>query len=647
VSATDEAMAEAERVVRARALALAETIAPAHLALGVGATLRPDVLEPTSPRVHASLPPVAVDRPGQAVEEGADLELVSRLGEGGMGVVWLARQRTLAREVAVKRLKHAGDTVAATSALLAEARATGAIEHPSVVPVHALGADESGAPLLVMKRIEGHSLEALVKDRAHPAWPALERRHGDRLGAIVEILARVADALELAHARGVIHRDVKPENVMIGSFGEVYLVDWGVALRLDALTAADRSCACIVGTPSFMAPEMASGMAPEMDARTDVYLLGATLHAAITARPRHEGESFQEVLTKAALSEPRSYPPTISADLVSLVHEATRREPSARVPDAATFRARLGEVRAHRASIALTDDVRARLDRFASSLDVAADRRAFLLGDEAGRALAGARFGATHALASWSDNAAARRELDRALGWLAELELARESPEAAAALARERTSEDPALAARIEEARARASTQKSLAARAAAEAVDQDPSVRGGTRALALVVLALVSVAVNFLVIGSGGSDARAEILTGIGIDALQLGLVGVAVLAFRKRLLANRWGRRAVALLFVAGAALVVAGVGIWLRGGSELDETIGRDVVLGSVFAAAAVSVTWRLWVPAAFAGLATVLGSASPELAPVLTFATMMLGVLAVVSESVRPSRSRDGA
>jgi tRNA A-37 threonylcarbamoyl transferase component Bud32 len=641
VSATDEAMAEAERVVRARALALAETIAPAHLALGVGATLRPDVLEPTSPRVHASLPPVAVDRPGQAVEEGADLELVSELGRGGMGVVWQARQRSLGRDVAIKRVTSL-ESVHAVEALLGEARTMGRLEHPSIVPVHALGASAEG-PLLVMKRIEGTSLEALLRDASHPAWPALERRHGERLLAYVEILSRVCDALELAHARGVVHCDLKPENVMIGSFGETYLLDWGVAR---SFRGPDVEVG-IAGTPSYMAPEMLAGRSGALGPHTDVYLLGGTLHAMLTGRPLHEGESFQEVLTKAALSEPRSYPPTISADLVSLVHEATRREPSARVPDAATFRARLGEVRAHRASIALTDDVRARLDRFASSLDVAADRRAFLLGDEAGRALAGARFGATHALASWSDNAAARRELDRALGWLAELELARESPEAAAALARERTSEDPALAARIEEARARASTQKSLAARAAAEAVDQDPSVRGGTRALALVVLALVSVAVNFLVIGSGGSDARAEILTGIGIDALQLGLVGVAVLAFRKRLLANRWGRRAVALLFVAGAALVVAGVGIWLRGGSELDETIGRDVVLGSVFAAAAVSVTWRLWVPAAFAGLATVLGSASPELAPVLTFATMMLGVLAVVSESVRPSRSRDGA
>ena len=505
MSATDEAMAEAERVVRARALALAETIAPAQLALGVGATLRPDVLEPASARVHASLPSVALDAPGQALAEGADLELVSELGRGGMGVVWQARQRSLGRDVAIKRVTSL-ESVHAVEALLGEARTMGRLEHPSIVPVHALGASAEG-PLLVMKRIEGTSLEALLRDASHPAWPALERRHGERLLAYVEILSRVCDALELAHARGIVHCDLKPENVMIGSFGETYLLDWGVAR---SFRGPDVEIG-IAGTPSYMAPEMLSGRSGALGPHTDVYLLGGTLHAMLTGRPLHEGESFQEVLTKASLSEPRSYPPTISADLVSLVHDATRREPSARVPDAATFRARLGEVRAHRASIALTDDVRARLDRFASSLDVAADRRAFLLGDEASTVLAAARFGATHALASWSDNAAARRELDRALGWLAELELARESPEAAAALARERTSEDPALAARIEEARARASKQKSLAARAAAEAVDQDPSVRGGTRALALVVLALVSVAVNFLVIGGDGSDARGD----------------------------------------------------------------------------------------------------------------------------------------
>jgi hypothetical protein len=130
----------------------------------------------TLPRLELRLP----DGPEQA-----DLELVRILGEGGMGVVWLARQRTLARDVAVERLEREASSEA-SEALLAEARATGAVEHPSVVPVYALGSDDSGTPMLVMKRLEGESRQTLVGDPAHPAWPALERRDGDRLGAIAE-----------------------------------------------------------------------------------------------------------------------------------------------------------------------------------------------------------------------------------------------------------------------------------------------------------------------------------------------------------------------------------------------------------------------------------------------------------------------------
>jgi serine/threonine-protein kinase len=159
---------------RASLEALARTLPLASLDVAAGATIRRGALSVPSPSslpetrgatpsrasATATLPRLEVRTPDG--DETADLELLRTLGEGGMGVVWLARQRTLAREVAVKRLKEEGDASVGTTALLAEARATGALEHPSVVPIHALGCDEHGAPLLVMKRIEGDSLTALV-----------------------------------------------------------------------------------------------------------------------------------------------------------------------------------------------------------------------------------------------------------------------------------------------------------------------------------------------------------------------------------------------------------------------------------------------------------------------------------------------------
>ena len=113
----------------------------------------------------------------------------------------------------------------ARAALLHEARVTGRLEHPNIVPIHVLGVDASDRPVMVMKRIEGASLRALLHDPAHPGWSPLDARYADRLEAQVAVLQGVCDALSYAHDKGVVHRDVKPENVMVGPFGEVYLLD--------------------------------------------------------------------------------------------------------------------------------------------------------------------------------------------------------------------------------------------------------------------------------------------------------------------------------------------------------------------------------------------------------------------------------------
>jgi serine/threonine-protein kinase len=200
------------------------------------ARLASSLLEATGRTVHYTLPATVVDLPSESLVvppvsmDGAqsDFDVAGTIGEGGMGRVLLARQRSLARDVAIKTLKDDASP-RDRAALVREARVSGSLEHPGIVPVHTLGADGAGRPLLVMKRIVGVDWETLLRNPDHAAWRTVIGEAGDRLDASLEILGRVCRALELAHDRGVIHRDVKPSNVMVGSFGEVYLVDWGLA----------------------------------------------------------------------------------------------------------------------------------------------------------------------------------------------------------------------------------------------------------------------------------------------------------------------------------------------------------------------------------------------------------------------------------
>ncbi|MCB9615155.1 MAG: protein kinase [Sandaracinus sp.] len=133
---------------------------------------------------------------------------------------------------------------------------------------------------------------------------------------------QVCNAVAFAHSRGVIHRDIKLDNVRIGDFGAVYLLDWGVARRLD-----EESSGRIVGTPVHMAPEMTRGIA---DARSDVFLLGAALHEAITGRPRHEGETLVEVLQRAREATAHVHDARVPRELAAIVERACAKDPDAR-----------------------------------------------------------------------------------------------------------------------------------------------------------------------------------------------------------------------------------------------------------------------------------------------------------------------------
>jgi eukaryotic-like serine/threonine-protein kinase len=205
--------------------------------------------------------------------------VVDEIGRGGMGTVYLARDETLGRDVAIK-VSNAVASVAWERRLQTEARVLATLEHPGIVPIHDVGRLVDGRLFYVMKRVRGRTLFAELS-----ALPEL----GDRL----RIFERICEPVAFAHAHGVIHRDLKPDNIMVGAFGEVMVMDWGVAkvpgtdadveARGPAGAPGEQTGAgTVLGTPGFMPPEQARGAADEIDERADVYGLGGILFMLLT-----------------------------------------------------------------------------------------------------------------------------------------------------------------------------------------------------------------------------------------------------------------------------------------------------------------------------------------------------------------------------
>ena len=208
------------------------------------------------------------------------LKLGRVLGRGGQAEILAATQRSLRREVAVKQLLSDEDD---SEALIREAYVTGALEHPNIVPVHDLVFDARGLPQLVLKRIEGRSWIDFIRE---PNLVA-ELHEDDSLEWHIRVAIQLTRALSFAHERGIIHRDIKPSNVMIGSFGEVYLLDWGLAASVneDEEFFARVPPGEIAGTQAYMAPEQMVGLGADLGAATDVYLLAASLWHAVCGEP--------------------------------------------------------------------------------------------------------------------------------------------------------------------------------------------------------------------------------------------------------------------------------------------------------------------------------------------------------------------------
>jgi WD40 repeat protein/serine/threonine protein kinase len=242
----------------------------------------------------------------------ARYELGAEIARGGMGSILAARQPAIRREVALKlMLRNAGahDRLR----FIEEAQITGQLEHPNIVPVHDLALNEHGQPYYTMKLVKGRTLQDVLKLLREGSAEAAARYP---LAALLTIFQKVCDAVAFAHARGVIHRDLKPANIMVGEYGEVLVMDWGLAkiiggggspsqpatplvgtARADQRDVFATMDGAVMGTPRYMSPEQARGEIATLDQRSDVFSLGAILYELVTLLPPFPGKTHQEVLS--------------------------------------------------------------------------------------------------------------------------------------------------------------------------------------------------------------------------------------------------------------------------------------------------------------------------------------------------------------
>lgn len=466
-------------------------------------------VDSTLHRRLASLSPALPSLPVLPLGPDQDLVPGALLGQGGMGTVHAAHDGLLDRTVALKRpLPQAGPRAAA--ALVAEARVLAGLDHPNIVPVHALGRGPDGEPALVMKKVEGERWSTLL-------------RGGADLDRDLRIFLEVCDALRFAHARGLLHRDLKPDNVMVGAFGEVWLMDWGCACPLAGAFTTE-----IVGTPSCIAPEMLT-LGAALSPATDVFLLGATLHQALTGQARHAGAHLRQVLQAAMQVEPFAYGPELDPELAQVLNRACARQPADRFATVHDLAQAIRAFQEHRAAADLAARATRLLPALAASVQ-ADEARADTL-------FAEARFGLRAALESWPGCMEARQGLDRALSVILPWKLARGELSAVEALLPEL--EPPARAdwsARLEAAR-----QAQDRREAERHAFDLSVAARE-RRDAALAMLLLVGSLMAAVAWLRPTRDLSPGDLVGLGVGALVA--VGLGMLPFRRQVLATRASR-------------------------------------------------------------------------------------------------------
>jgi serine/threonine protein kinase/tetratricopeptide (TPR) repeat protein len=336
-------------------------------AVPAGRSTRDSLIRLGDPEIEASLGRIGrangstsdddVDRTtsysvGTATSDGQRFRVLRPHARGGLGAIFVALDSELNREVALKQIldRHADDDISRKRFLL-EAEITGGLEHPGIVPVYGLGSYADGRPFYAMRFIRGNSLkEAIGQFHADAALKSSPGRRWLELRKLLRRFVDVCNALDYAHSRGVLHRDVKPGNIIIGKHGETLVVDWGLAKaqgRADshetpeerplqpssASGSAETLPGSALGTPAYMSPEQARGDLEHLGPQSDVYSLGATLYCLLTGRPPYKDDEVGAMLSavqKGDFAPPRKLDPTIDSALEAVCLKSMALKPGDR-----------------------------------------------------------------------------------------------------------------------------------------------------------------------------------------------------------------------------------------------------------------------------------------------------------------------------
>ena len=334
-----------------------------------------------------SVLPREVRSPLNITDAPVDYELLDIIGQGGVGVVYTARQASIDRTVAIKMLREEYRTRNEhKEKFLAEAILTGELDHPNIVPIYDLGRNNNGELFYSMKNVIGTPWDRVIEQKS--------------IRENIEILLKVSDAVAFAHSRSVVHRDLKPENVMLGNFGEVLVMDWGIAVATEGFrrTASILRSQAMGGTPAYMAPELATGPADAIGHPADIYLLGAILFEILTGTPPHFGNDVMECVRNASQNIIRET--TVTGELMEIAIRAMATVPRRRFRSVQAFQAAIRLYQAHSESIMLSDNAETELNKAISTKDYSGYSRAVFAFDEA--------------LSLWNENEAATLGLMRA-----------------------------------------------------------------------------------------------------------------------------------------------------------------------------------------------------------------------------------------
>ena len=290
----------------------------------------------------------------ELIKSLSEFEIIETIGRGGMGIVYRARQKSLDREVALKVMRVGMADEEALQRFSREAMTTAALHHTNIVPIHAVGHAE-GVHFYAMQLIEGRSLAqvaASMREASPNDLTTVESQtnfHKPSYLTIIDWGLQAAEALTHAHSRNVIHRDVKPSNLILDDDNRVWLTDFGLAKRMDDVNATITSA--ILGTPRYMSPEQASGVANPIDHRTDLYSLGATLYELLTGKPVFDGESPLKIMDSIRSDEivrPRDVRNDLPRDIDAVVMTCLERRPSDRYDSAEQLASDLRAITEHR-----------------------------------------------------------------------------------------------------------------------------------------------------------------------------------------------------------------------------------------------------------------------------------------------------------